>query len=69
MSKTTTLADGLAEEIERARDLLSQYRALGPRGQFGAAVIDAASREGVRAQASGDVIRMMQAYDELSNLK
>lgn len=61
------LADGLAAEIERCRELLEEYRGLPDNaGAFAAAIINASVTEAVNAQASGDVVRMMIAYERLT---
>lgn len=52
-----------------ARELLALYREIGPAGAFGAMVIEQALQRADRAQASGDIIAILQSYEELRGLK
>lgn len=65
MSKTQNLAEGLAEQIKRNQELLEIYAGIGPAGLFGYTVIKNDINEALDAQASGDVIRILQAYKKL----
>lgn len=66
MADTMNLVEGIQAEMNRCRELADEYRAI-PTGQFGLAMILADIREGEAALASGDVIRMLKAYDALQN--
>ena len=59
------LMDGLFYEMNRCRDLLNEYKAIGPVGLFGHAMISAAIRYAEEAIKRNDVIRMLQAYNAL----
>jgi len=59
------LTDGILQELNRNRELLEAYKEL-PTGAFGASQIEAAIRQGEAALSSGDVTRMVVAYDRLS---
>lgn len=64
-----TLGDALPEEIKRCTELLTQYAAIGPAGNFGAAMIRLDIQNGVNALESGDVVAMMAAYEVLKGCK
>lgn len=51
---TETLADALPKEMARVREILGHYRAIGPAGMFGAAMIEQDLRDADRAVMSGD---------------
>jgi RNA binding exosome subunit len=61
------LMDGLMDELNRNRELLKEYEAIGPEGAFGAHFIKQAINAGERAIRSNDVIAMLQAYSELKD--
>lgn len=67
MSKS--LAEALPEQQARCRELLNIYREIGPAGQFGAMVIEAALQRADRAAARQDVVAMLAAYKELEALE
>jgi len=60
------LAEALAQEIERNRKLLDEYRKI-PTGVFGATMIDLDIKNAVEALASGDVIKILQAYEAIKD--
>lgn len=61
----TTLADEYPIEQERCRDLLQMYRSIGPSGQYGVAIIEATLREADKAAISGDLVRMIAAFNDM----
>ena len=63
----STLGDVLPEEIKRNRELLEQYKEIGVAGGFGAAMIEEDIDRAVNALASGDVVRMLKAYEAMKN--
>lgn len=65
----TTLAQALPQEQARVREILGHYKELGPVGMFGAAMIEIDLREADAAVMSGDVVRMIQAYEKLKQVK
>lgn len=65
----TTLADGLVEEMSRCRELVSQYKALGPVGAFGACLIADAMDRTSRAMLEGDTAQMVRCYQLLKGLQ
>jgi hypothetical protein len=60
-----TLGESFPEEQARVRELLGVYRELGPVGTFGAIILEATLREADEAAISGDVVRMLRAYEAL----
>jgi hypothetical protein len=65
----TSLADALPKEQARVREILGHYKALGPVGMFGAAFIEADLREADAAVMSGDIVRMLRAYEKLKGIE
>jgi hypothetical protein len=66
---TTSLADALPKEQARVREILGHYKDLGPVGMFGAAFIEADLREADAAVMSGDIVRMLRAYEKLKGIE
>lgn len=65
----TSVGEDFPNEQRRCRELLEQYRRIGPAGAFGAAMIEAAITEAEQAQASGDVVRIVRAYTALQRCR
>ncbi len=65
----SSLGEQLPKEQARARELLAQYREIGPAGAFGAAMIEQALQRAAQAVMSGDVVAMLRAYEELKGLE
>jgi hypothetical protein len=59
------LVEGIQDECKRCCTLVGHYEKIGPVGVFGKAMIEADIREGESALASGDVVRMIQAFAAL----
>ena len=66
---TESLAEALPKEQARVREVLGHYRDIGPAGIFGAAMIELSLKKADRAVMSGDVIAMIQAYEELKEIE
>jgi hypothetical protein len=64
-----SLAEALPAEMARVREVLGHYRELGPVGMFGAHFIEADLREADQAVMSGDVVRMLRAFETLQGIK
>ena len=60
------IAEALAKEIQRNRELLELYKEI-PTGAFGAAMIDLDIKKAVDALASGDAIEMIEAYNAMKD--
>lgn len=65
----TTVGEDFPNEQARARELLAEYKKLGPAGRFGAAVIEQTLKRADAAAISGDVVAVLAAYQELKALK
>ena len=63
------LADGILFELERVRELLGDYKDIGPSGSFGAAMIEAVLKRADKAIISGDVVEILKSYGELRDCK
>lgn len=59
------LIEGLQEEMNRVRELLKEYEAIGAPGVFGTIILKAEIKNAEAAIASGDVIHMLQCYESL----
>lgn len=65
----TSLGEDFPKEQARCREVLSQYREIGPPGRFGALMIEDMLRRADRAAMSGDVIEMIRVYEEMRDTK
>jgi hypothetical protein len=61
----STLAEELPKEQERVRELISVYQTIGAPGAFAVAMMKAALYEADKASASGDVVGMIRALEDL----
>ena len=61
----TSLGEELPKEQARVRELLVAYQSIGVPGRFGAIMIEQALQRADRAVMSGDVVSMIQSYNEL----
>lgn len=59
-----SLAEALPKEQKRVREIVAIYDTV-PNGHFAAAMMRQSLAEAERAAASGDVIAMMAAYEDL----
>ena len=60
-----TLGDALPKEIERCQELLIQYAAIGPVGNFGVLMIRRDIASALKAMSEGDTVGMLRAYEAL----
>lgn len=63
------LAEELPREQARVRKILGQYIEIGKIGLFGKAMVEQALDRAERAAASGNLVAMTTAYEELKTLK
>lgn len=63
-----TVGSDFPAQLLRARELLDAYHEIGPVGAFGAAVIQQTIASAQAAWESGDVVRILQAYEALRGL-
>lgn len=62
------LIDGLNEQLDQARELLSVYESI-PTGGFGAAVIKQTIEHAELSMCDGDTVEMLKAYNALERLE
>ena len=63
---TTSLGEQYPKEQARCRELLVAYKQIGSSGIFGAMHIERVLALADRAVASGDVVKMIHAYDAMT---
>ncbi len=63
------LMDGLLREMNRNREVLKEYEAIGPAGRFGAAMIKQAIANAEKSIADNDVVQMLVCYKTLEETK
>jgi hypothetical protein len=61
----TTVGDEFPKEQARVRELLREYRQIGPAGAFGTMMLEQALARADHAAISGDVVAVLRSYQEL----
>jgi len=69
MAEVTTVGEDYPKEQARCREVLSQYKELGQSGVLGGMMIEATLREADAAMASGDIVRILQAYKAMQGVE
>lgn len=64
-----SLMEGLLQELNRNRDLLKQYKDIGPPGMIGATMISMDIQDGEKAIADNDVVDIVRVYQRLKGNK
>lgn len=64
-----SLGESLPIETARVRKLIVQYTEIGPAGKLAVAILEQALQRTDRAMISGDVVGMINAYEELKRFK
>lgn len=64
-----TLGEAFPAAQARVRELLGEYRAIGPSGTFGVAVLEDVLRRADVAVISGDLPQMIALYQELQGCR
>ncbi len=67
VNDTKTLASELPVEQARVRKVLAIYQSI-PEGIFGAAMIEQSLKDADEAVMSGDIIKMLAAYNDLKEI-
>ena len=62
---TESLGEAFPQEQKRVRELLGIYKDIGPSGQFGAMMIEQVLERADKAAIGGDVVAMIQSFEEL----
>ncbi len=65
----SSLAECLPKEQARVREVLGMYKDIGPAGAFGAAMIEQSLKNADEAAMSGDIVRMLTAYEDLKEIE
>lgn len=65
----TTVGDDFPKEQARVREALAVYRSIGPEAAFAIALIEATLRQADEAMASGDLVRILQAYQAMKDIQ
>jgi len=65
----SSLGDEYPIEQARVRELLGQYKFIGPAGTFGATMIEQTLQRADTAALSGDVVAMIRSYQEMKDCK
>lgn len=66
---STSIGEDFPKEQARCREVLAQYKELGPSGVLGGMMIEATLREADAAMASGDIVRILQAYKAMQGVE
>jgi hypothetical protein len=59
------LVSAVLKERDRCKELLEEYKKIGPPGMFGSSMLIHLVNRADRCIATGDVIEMLQVYGEL----
>lgn len=62
-----SVGEEFPKEQARVRELLGEYKAIGPAGAFGALIIEQTLQRAEKAAISGDIIAILQSYEELKS--
>lgn len=64
-----SLMEGLMQELNRNRELLQQYKDIGPSGMIGATMIAMDIQDGEKAIVDDDVVAIVSMYNRLKGNK
>ena len=65
----TSVGEDFPRQQERVRQLWGLFVKMGPRGAAGAAALEEVLGRAAGAQSSGDLLRILQSYTELTQIK
>ena len=65
----STLGEEYPKEQARVREILGQYKEIGPAGAFGVAMIEDTLRRADEAVAAGDVVAMLCLFQEMREVR
>lgn len=67
-TETKNLMDGLLDEMNRVRELISEYKSLpGGVGFIGASLMEIEIKKAEKSISSGDVVAMLVCYQSLKD--
>jgi len=61
----SSVGEEFPKEQARVRELLGEYKSIGPSGAFGAAMIEQVLQRAEKAAISGDIVAILRSYKEL----
>ena len=64
-NRMSNLAEQYPKEQERMRDLIEEYKSIGPAGRFGLAILKDILRRADEAAATQDTVAMIQCFKEM----
>lgn len=64
-----SVGDAFPAEQLRLRELIEEYRTIGPAGTFGRLMIEGTLRRADAAMASGDIVQILRAFTEMQACK
>lgn len=65
----TSVGEDFPHQQERLRELMQEYRDLGPAGTFGLMMLQQVAKRADEAMASGNVVRILSSYQEMKECK
>jgi hypothetical protein len=68
MSEQSNLISAMFEQMNRAREILSEYRSI-PQGAFGAAFIQDSIARAEKAISENDIVAMVRCLEELKEIQ
>lgn len=60
-----SLGETLPKEMARVRELMGQYREIGPAGRFALTLMEMTMQAADKAMIEGDTVAMIRVYQEL----
>lgn len=69
MSIATSVGEDFPKQQARVREVLGQFKEIGPAGAIGASLIEHSLRQADEALASGDILKILVAYDALRKIE
>ena len=67
-TNSRSLGSEYPKQQARCRDILALYKDIGPSGAFAAHMIEATLREADAAAMSGDLVRMIRAFQAMKDI-
>ncbi len=68
-TEAQSIGSDMPNQQARVREILGLYKEIGPSGAFGAMTIEADLREADEAVMSGDIVRIIRAYQTLKEIE
>lgn len=65
----SSVGEEFPKEQARVRELLTEYKAIGPAGAFGAAMLEQILQRADQAAIGGDPVAILMSYEELKGCK